>query len=61
MVCGMCEAHLQETIRSNFPVCKVKADRHSEQIVIQSREVLDREKVQQVIEETGYIFAGYGE
>ena len=58
MVCGMCEVHLQETIRSSFPVCKV---RRSEQIVIQSREVLDREKVQQVIEETGYIFAGYGE
>ena len=43
MMCGMCEAHMNDLIRKNFKVKKVI-----------SEELLDKNKLKKVIEETGY-------
>ena len=58
MMCSMCETHINEAIRKNFPGCKVKSNRRKKESVILSREALDRDAVKKVIEATGYTFLG---
>lgn len=57
MMCGMCEAHIADTIRKVFPDAKkVAASRkHGEATFLSEREI-DRETLKQAIEETGYTF-----
>ena len=57
MMCGMCEAHIADTIRKAFPDAKkVNASRkHGEATFLSEREI-DREKLKHAIEETGYTF-----
>jgi copper chaperone CopZ len=57
MMCGMCEAHIADTIRREFPDAKsVNASRkHGEATFLSEREI-DREKLRQAIEATGYTF-----
>lgn len=57
MMCGMCEAHIADTIRKAFPDAKkVSASRkHGEAMFLSEREI-DRETLKQAIEETGYTF-----
>ena len=59
MMCSMCEAHINQTIRKNFDVKKVRADRRKKEAVIESEEALDKEKLKNVIDETGYTFMGF--
>jgi copper chaperone CopZ len=57
MMCGMCESHINDAIRKNFPqVKKVTSDRKKKQSVILSEEPLDEEAVRKTIDETGYTF-----
>ena len=56
MACGMCEAHINEVIRNNFKIKKVKASRKKKEAVVQSEEELDTEKLKKVINESGYTF-----
>ena len=49
MMCGMCESHINDAIRSHFQVKKVSSSHTKGQTVIQSQEPLDR-----VINDTGY-------
>ena len=55
MICGMCEAHLNDAVRSAFPVKKVSSSRSTGEMVILSEEPVDTEKLRQVIHSTGYI------
>ena len=55
MMCGMCEAHINDTIRSSFAVKKVSSSRAKGETVILSETPIDRERLQQVINATGYI------
>jgi copper chaperone CopZ len=55
MVCGMCEAHVNDAIRSAFPVKKVSSSRARGETVIESETSLDHEKLRQVINNTGYV------
>lgn len=57
MMCGMCEAHIADTIRRAFPDAKkVSASRkHGEATFLSEREI-DRERLRQAIEATGYTF-----
>ena len=41
MMCGMCEGHINDAIRSHFPVKKVSSSHSKGQTVIRSQEVLD--------------------
>lgn len=58
MMCGMCESHINETIRKNFPIAKVKSSHRKKQIVILSEQELDPERLQEVIDQTGYYLEG---
>ena len=55
MTCGMCEAHINDAVRSAFPVKKVTSSRKNGETVILSEKPIDIEKLRQVINATGYI------
>ena len=54
MMCGMCEAHVNDAIRKAFPVKKVNSSRSKNQTVILSETELDTEAVMNAIRSTGY-------
>lgn len=54
MACGMCESHVNDAIRNNFSVKKVKSSHKKGETVIKSEESLDAEKLKKVIADTGY-------
>ena len=54
MMCGMCEAHVNDAVRKVFSVKSVKSDRSRNLTEIVSEEDLDLEKVREVITATGY-------
>ena len=55
MVCGMCEAHINDAVRSAFQVRKVRSSRKKGETVILSETPIDLNRLRQVIAETGYI------
>ena len=54
MVCSMCESHINDVIRRNFDVRKVKSDRKKKETIIESEQILNHDKIKKVIEQTGY-------
>ena len=54
MACGMCEAHINDCIRRQFPVKKVSSSFKKGETVITSESVLDIEKIKAAIAATGY-------
>ena len=59
MMCGMCEAHINDTVRKNFNVKKVKSS-HSKGICeIISEDEISQEALKNAIDETGYTLTGY--
>lgn len=54
MMCGHCEAHVNDTIRQAFPVKKVESSHTKKETVILSEEPLNEEKLRAVIAQTGY-------
>ena len=54
MMCGMCEGHINDAIRSHFQVKKVSSSHSKGQTVIRSQEALDQAQLRQVIDDTGY-------
>lgn len=54
MMCGMCEGHINDAIRSHFQVKKVSSSHSKGQMVIRSQEALDQAQLRQVIDATGY-------
>lgn len=54
MVCSMCESHINDVIRRNFDVKKVKSDRKKKETIIESKQILNHDKIKEVIEQTGY-------
>ena len=61
MMCSMCEAHINDAIRRNFNVKKVKSNRKRKETVIESECALDQDLLKKTIEDTGYIFLGIEE
>ena len=58
MMCGMCEAHMNDAIRKEFNVKKVEASHTKKQAEIISEQELDAEKLKKVVADTGYTFTG---
>ena len=58
MMCGMCESHINDAIRNNFDVKKVKSSHKKGLTIVKSEQPLDMEKVKKVIADTGYTFLG---
>ena len=57
MMCGMCEAHINDALRNAFPALKkVSADSKKKQAVILNETDLDEEKVRKAVEDTGYTY-----
>lgn len=54
MMCGMCEAHVNDAICKAFPVKNVNSSRSKNQTVILSETELDTEAVMNAIRSTGY-------
>ena len=55
MMCGMCEAHINDVIRRSFKIRKVTSSYHKNQAIIISEELLDEQLIKDKIKETGYI------
>ena len=54
MVCGMCEAHVNDAVRNSFKVKSVSSDRNKKCTEIVSEEALDEAALKEAIEKTGY-------
>ena len=54
MMCGMCEAHVNDVIRRNFKIKKVASSHSKNQTTIISESLLDEELLKNKIGETGY-------
>ena len=56
MMCGMCESHINDAIRSAFSVKKVSASHGKGEADIISEEPIDEAKLREAITKTGYDF-----
>ena len=59
MACGMCESHVNDAVRSKFPVKKVTSSHAKGETVILSEEDISEEALRAAIEPTGYKVLGY--
>lgn len=54
MMCGMCESHVNDAIRSAFDVKKVTSSHSSGETEVISEAAVDESKLKEVIEKDGY-------
>ena len=54
MRCGMCEAHVADVIRKNFPTKKITCSHGKKQAVILSETSLDANHLRKAIADCGY-------
>ena len=54
MMCGMCEAHVNDALRKALPVKKVTSSRGKKQTVVISERELDTSALSDAIRKTGY-------
>ena len=57
MMCGMCEAHINDAVRQNFKVKKVTSSHSQGKTVILAEIPLDDAKLKEIIEKLGYTVA----
>lgn len=55
MMCGMCEAHINDAIRKALPVSKVKSSHSKGRTELISEEDISETELRSVIEKTGYM------
>ena len=58
MMCGMCEAHVNDAVRRALPVKKVTSNHRRGETVILSAQDIEDERIAAVIKESGYDFGG---
>ena len=58
MMCGMCEAHINDALRRAFGVKKVASSRRDGKTEIFNDAPLDEEQLKKVIGDTGYVLTG---
>ncbi|MBQ6529932.1 MAG: hypothetical protein IJP94_05520 [Clostridia bacterium] len=54
MMCGMCEAHMNDAVRKDFDVKKVTSSHKKGETVIISENPIDEAKLTAAVEATGY-------
>ncbi len=60
MMCGMCEAHISDTIRKAFPEAKkVSASKKSGEAILFTEEEINPDTMKSAIEATGYTFVSF--
>jgi copper chaperone CopZ len=55
MMCGMCESHINDSVRAAFPVKKVTSSHTKGQTVILTEQDIDEDALLKVIDKTGYM------
>lgn len=58
MMCGMCESHINDTIRKNFAVKKVTSSHSKGRTEIITEKPVSEEDLRKVIGGTGYTLTG---
>ncbi len=58
MTCGMCESHINDTIRSKFEVKKVTSFHTKGQTVILTEHLISEDALHKAIADTGYTVTG---
>ena len=59
MACGMCEAHINDTVRRTVAAKKVTSSHKKGETEILSEEPLDIDRLRKAIGETGYTVTSY--
>ncbi|MCM1499060.1 MAG: heavy-metal-associated domain-containing protein [Clostridium sp.] len=54
MACGMCEAHINEAVRTAFPVKKVTSSHTKKQTVIIAEQDIPEQELKDTITKAGY-------
>lgn len=54
MYCSMCESHVNDVIRNNFNVKKVKSSHSKKETLITTDEKIDETKLKKVLHDIGY-------
>jgi copper chaperone CopZ len=54
MMCGMCESHINDAVRTAFPVKKVTSSHRKGETVILTEHDIDENTLRKVIDKTGY-------
>lgn len=54
MMCGMCEAHMNDAVRKEFDVKKVTSSHKNGETVIISENPIDEAKLTSAVDATGY-------
>lgn len=54
MACGMCESHVNDAVRTKFPVKKVTSSHTKGETVILSEQPLDQQALRDAIAAAGY-------
>lgn len=54
MMCNMCEAHMNDAVRNNFKVKKVKSSHTDKCCEIIAKEEISEDKLRETVEKTGY-------
>ena len=55
MMCSMCEAHINDVIRKNFDVKKIKSSHKKNMTTFLSEKYIDEKDIKNVIDSTGYV------
>lgn len=60
MMCGMCEAHINDEIRKHYPnVKKVTSNRNKKETIIINDEDINENDLSNIIKDTGYTMTSY--
>ncbi len=59
MRCGMCEVHVEETIRRKLNIKKAKASHIKNSVVVFTEDNLSEEDFKRVLDPTGYRITSY--
>lgn len=55
MMCGMCEAHVSDAVRKNYPVKKVTSSHVKGETTIIADDACDEQAIKKAVEATGYV------
>ena len=58
MMCGMCESHVNDIVRKNFPIKKVASSHSKSQTVVETEEELNEDLLRKAITDLGYTVSG---
>lgn len=58
MMCGMCEAHVNDVVRNNLKVKKVESSHKNKETVIILENDISDDEIKALVEKTGYTLTG---